>query len=236
MKTVLALVFGFGCVYGIQAQINAITSTGDQVILHENGTWNYVKESDAAPRQIETNPTPFVTDKASSFLVRSRKVNTGVWIDPKVWTFSKGKPGTAQEFSFKKGSDDLYALMISEEISVPLITLKELALDNARKAAPDIRIVKQEYRTVNEKRVLYMQMTGTLRGVRFVYHGYYFSNARGTIQLLAYTSERLGERFTSEIETFLNGFVEVDATTESDTDRTTHLTSDRSLTALRAFR
>jgi len=49
-------------------------------------------------------------------------------------------------------------MMIAEKMEIPLESLKEIVLDNAKEAAPDIKIVKEEYRTVNGIRVLMMQM------------------------------------------------------------------------------
>lgn len=53
-----------------------------------------------------------------------------------------------------------------------------------------------------------MQMSGTIRGMRFTYYGYYYSNSNGTIQLLTYTGENLFPNYLNDIEEFLNGLVE----------------------------
>ncbi len=74
----------------------------------------------------------------------------------------------------------------------------------------DAKIVKEEYRIVNNQKVLCMQMRGTIKGIKFVYFGYYYSDKSGTIQLLTYTSEELFKDLQKEFEEFLNGFVVID--------------------------
>lgn len=192
------------------AQINAITDSGDEVLLYDDGTWEYLNDSMVTASEIPENSKEFMTDKKSTFLVKSKKLNIGIWINPKTWNFSKGSDKDAYEFLFQKKSDDLYAMLIAEKMQIPIETLKEIAISNAKDAAPDIKVVKEEYRIVNGKRVFMMQMAGTIQGIRFTYFGYYYSNINGTIQLLAYTGENLFSEYQAEIELFLNGLVELD--------------------------
>lgn len=85
-------------------------------------------------------------------------------------------------------------------------SLTEVALQNARNAAPDMRIIKREYRNVNGVRAIYMEMRGTTQGADFTFSGYYFSNDSGTTQFLTYTGTNLLGMYDAEIRSFLNGF------------------------------
>lgn len=192
-----------------QAQINALTETGDEVVLYHDGTWAYTNDSVAEGYEIKMNETAFTRDKKSSFLVKSKKLNIGVWMDPKTWTFAKGVEGEAAEFDFEKKGEDLYGMLITEKLQIPIETLKTVAIENARDAAPDIKLIQEEYRMVNGIKVLMMQMSGTIQGMRFTYYGYYYSNENGTIQLLTYTGENLLPGYLNDIETFINGLVEL---------------------------
>ena len=87
--------------------------------------------------------------------------------------------------------------------------MKSIAFENAKSAAPDIRIVDEEYRIVNGTKVLMIQMSGTIQGIKFTYYGYYYSNENGTIQLLTYTATNLLKEYNQDIEAFLNGLVEL---------------------------
>jgi hypothetical protein len=193
----------------VNAQINAITETGDEAILYEDGSWEYLNDSILKNSEISINDKEFLKDKNSTFLVKSKKLNVGIWINPKSWSFTKGADKDPFEFQFQKKGEDLYAMLISEKLQVPIETLKVIAIENAKSAAPDIRVIKEEYRNVNGIQVLIMQMTGTIQGVRFTYYGYYYSNSNGTIQLLTYSGENLFNDYLADIELFLNGFVEI---------------------------
>lgn len=100
-------------------------------------------------------------------------------------------------------------MILSEKIEIPLETLKSIAVENAKSVAPDLSIVKEEYRTVNGLKLLLMQMNGTMQGVKFSYYGYYYSNNQGTVQFITYTSQNLMDSYIPEIEKLLNGIVEI---------------------------
>lgn len=160
-------------------------------------------------KEIKLNETKFFKDLKSTFVVKSQKVNIGIAINPKKWKFSKGESNDASEYSFEKKGEDLYAMLISEKVVIPLESLKSIAIENAKIAAPDIKIIKEEYRIVNGIKVLMIQMGGTIQGLKFTYYGYYYSDVSGTIQLLAYTGENLFHQYEKDIELFLNGLVKL---------------------------
>ena len=193
----------------LSAQINAVTETGDEVILYQDGSWKYLNDSLIEEISIPVNDKIYLKDKKSSFLVKSKKLNIGISINPKKWSFTKGTDKDAFEFQFEKKGDDLYAMLISEKMQIPVETLRGIAIDNAKSAASDFKVIKEEYRNVNGVQVLMLQMAGTIQGMRFTYYGYYYSNSNGTIQLLTYTGESLFENYLDDIELFLNGFVEI---------------------------
>ena len=191
----------------VYSQISAITNTGDEVILYDDGTWEYVKEQIESQR-ILINNRKFEKSESSTFLVESKKLNIGIWIDPKMWKFSKDKQSEVTELFFEHRKKDLYGMLITEKIQIPVEKLRGIALENARSAAPDTKVVKEEYRMVNDTKVLMMQMIGTIQGIKFTYYGYYYSNKNGTVQLVSYTGQNLFEEYKNDIEVFLNGFVE----------------------------
>ena len=84
--------------------------------------------------------------------------------------------------------------------------MAQIALENAKKAAPDARIVKEEYRVVNGNKVIYLEMEGTIQGIKFKYLGYYYSGRSGSTQYLTYTGANLVGEYKKDIERFLNGF------------------------------
>ncbi len=119
----------------------------------------------------------------------------------------KNKNGhESAEYTFELKNGDLYAMAISEEIEMDVEELAKTALENAKGVAPDTKVIKKEYRTVNGNKVIYMEMVGTIQSIKFKYLGYYFSNASGSTQYLTYTGTNLEAKYKTEINNFLNGF------------------------------
>ena len=191
------------------AQTKAVTENGDEVVLYDDGTWKPIDENPTTEEFIKTNPATFTKSKHSSFLLKSSKFNVGFWLDPKKWKFEKATTNEAAEFELHLKGGDLYGMVIAEKMQIPLETLKKIAIDNGRIAAPDLAIQNEEYRTVNGLRVLHLEMTGTMQGIKFFYYGYYFSNDGGTVQFVTYSSQNLLATFKSDIEELLNGLVEI---------------------------
>ena len=190
------------------AQINAVTENGDEVLLYKDNTWKYSNESLNETVEILRNDKPFTKEKKSSFLVKSSKTNLGVWINPKDWGFSKSKTDSPSEFNFNHKQLDVYGMLIAEKTEVTVEALTDIAYENALEAAPDIKIVEKEYRTVNGLEVIMMKMKGTIQGIKFIYFGYYFSNAQGAFQFLTYTSQNVFNEYKNDMLHLLNGLTE----------------------------
>lgn len=206
MKKLLIVIFILLTTTSYAGQ-KAITDTGEEVILYSNGTWEYSKDAQKLSDMIEINKKIFNKPIDSSFLVKSTRNNSAFWINTNKWSFSKSEELPDAEYQFELKDKDLYGLAITEGIEIPLESLAKIALHNARSVAPDMEIVEQEYRIVNGNKVLYMQMNGTMEGVKFTYVGYYYSDDSGSTQLVNYTATNLVERYKPEINDFLNGLV-----------------------------
>ena len=196
-------------VFMSQAQIKAVTEIGEEVILYNDGTWKYQNDNQLLEEEIPTNPNKFKKNKESTFLLKSNKFNAGIYINPKKWSFKKATNNEEAEYEFQLKDGDLYGMVITEKVEIPLETLKSIALENGKSVAPDLRIVKEEYRIVNGLKVLFLQMNGTMQGIKFTYYGYYFSSTNGTIQFITYTSQNLLDSYKPECEKLLNGLVEI---------------------------
>lgn len=207
-KNALLLTFLFSITF-IQAQKRAVTENGDEVFLYDDGSWKYKNEKDIKEVETTVNPKKFKKDDNSTFLIKSNKLNVGFWLNPKKWSFKKAETNTEAEYEFQLKDGDLYGMALTEKVEIPLETLKYIALDNGKSAAPDLKIMHEEYRTVNGVKVLMMQMNGTMQGIKFSYYGYYFSSEKGTTQFITYTSQNLLKEYTKDCEELLNGFVEI---------------------------
>lgn len=185
----------------------AITDTGEEVILNNDGTWKYVNSSATTGNEIHTNNGEFIKPSSASFLLKSTKNNSAFWVDTEKWSFKKGKSNEDAEYELQLKGHDLYGLIITEAIHVPVESLVDIALENAKDASPEIELIKKEYRVVNGKKVIYMEMGGAMQGMQVAYRGYYYSDDSGSTQYLIYTGANLVDKYTSEINDFLNGLV-----------------------------
>ncbi len=189
------------------ASQKAVTEQGDVVILNDDGTWVFENQPEAVLPDLTMNPQSFSVPAEASFTLKSGKVDVAFKLNPKKWSFSKNEQGEAAEYNFKLKAEDLYAMAITEQLEIAIEALANIAVENARDAAPDIRVTKKEYRMVNGLKMIYMEMEGTIQQVKFTYLGYYYSDASGSVQYLAYTGTNLVNQYREEISRLLNGLV-----------------------------
>ncbi|MFT5892755.1 MAG: hypothetical protein ACI9Y7_002867 [Dokdonia sp.] len=207
-KIIFALAF-LGTLSTINAQQKAVTEVGEEVLLYENGTWKYANQEDEIATSVYVNTDPFYRSDDATFLLKSTKVDIGVWLDLTEWSFQKAQDNPEAEYELQLKGEDLYGMIIAEKLEIPIENLKEIALENGREAAPDLQVIQEEYRTVNGQKVLFLQLNGTLQGIKFTYYGYYYSSPSGTVQFITYTSQGLLNSYIEDCEKILNGFVKV---------------------------
>ncbi len=199
------------CLFALPAmsQQNAVTENGEEVLLNPDGTWEYVNQEDIEQNEIPINPKEFHKGDKSSFLLKSKKTDIGIWLNPKIWKFAKASENPEAEYEFELKNGDLYGMLISEKFEIPIETLRGIAIENGRSVAPNLEVVNEEYRNVNGNQVLLLHMEGTMQGIEFAYYGYYFSNESGTIQFITYTSQNLMKEYKKTSEALLNGLVSI---------------------------
>ncbi|PHR71898.1 MAG: hypothetical protein COA67_05775 [Lutibacter sp.] len=210
MKKVTLVLFCLSSFLIAHTQQKAITEIGEEVILYDNGTWKYQNQEDFEETEIPTNTMQFTKGENATFLLKSSKFDVGFWINPKKWSFEKAINNSDAEYELTLKDGDLYSMILTEKIEIPIEKLRSIALENAKVSAPDIEVVKEEYRIVNGTKVLLLQMNGTIQGIEFSYYGYYFSSDKGTLQFITYTSQSLLNEYKGECEELLNGFVVID--------------------------
>ncbi len=193
------------------AQKKAITDNGDEVILYDNGTWKYTKEFIDTANFIKTNPVAFYKPKNANFLLKSTHAHVGFWIDTKKWTFGKATSNKSAEYELQNKNETMQVEVITEKIALPLTTLRKIAIKNAKAAAPDWHIVKEEYRTVNGLKVLFIQSEGTISDIHFIFYSYYYTDASSSTQFLVLGSKDANNFSKEDAENLLNGIVVTDA-------------------------
>ena len=192
-KIVLSLLF-LSAVYGpVCAEMTATTEKGEKVILREDGTWRFR----------EPFPAKGINPKASAKIemLRGKAV---VYYRPDRWQGLKEAQPGRYELTHRDG--DVNGLVIAERLQMPLDTLRSVALNNAREASSDIKVVREERRVVNGQEVLFLQLEGTISGIPIVFMGYYYSGTAGAVQIVAYTGQNLLKEYQADMLEFLGGF------------------------------
>ena len=180
----------------------ATADDGRKVLLYPDGTWRLAVTAPPASAAEGTFSKPA---DATTFL-QAKKGPFGVWLNLDKWSQdAPGNPPDPNKISLTNKRGDAYASIISERIAVPMDSLKNIALENARAVAPDIRVVEDEKRIVNGKEVRRMKMEGTVQGIAFTFLGYYYGGQEGTLQVVAYTGGNLFSEYKADFDDLLNG-------------------------------
>jgi hypothetical protein len=186
------------CASLVDAQTRATTEDGKSIIVYPNGTWRHAAGTPQPKDLVYAKP-----DTARQ-AYDARRGGFQVWYDSDKW--KPGKPAKQDiETLFNHVSGELWAMVISERIPVPLATLRDAAVANAQDADPNVKVALEERRRVNGLDVIVLQLEGVVQGIPFTYHGYFYSTTSGTIQVIAFTPQSMFSEYRDEITRFLNG-------------------------------
>ena len=151
------------------AQQRALTEDGKEVVLFDNGTWKFVNESDAkALETIITNNNLFEKSRNASFLMKSKKLDVGVYFDPKKWKLATQNISPHVEYFFaeRNSNDGYFGFMITEKVQIATLkNLKDLIIENVNRNVDYFRLKESEYRTVNGMKVLYIRYAANTKGM-----------------------------------------------------------------------
>lgn len=190
----------------LEASQRAVTDEGVVVILNDDGTWTPENPDEGDSDKIPLNSAVFKKPSGATFSLKSTVNDSEIWLDPKDWSFKKATSNQAAEYELQLKGRDLYAMLITEQVTIDMDKLTQIALQSAKSKAPNMRIVNREYRVVNGNKLVYMEMRGSMNGIDFTYRGYYYSDDSGTTQFVTYTGTNLRDKYSDDTENLLNGF------------------------------
>ena len=177
--------------------IPATTADGRRVILNPDGTWRWAEQ--AAVR----GSVPAGSQK----LLSGKRVPFGIWFNEAKWRPQEDPEPGPRTYMITHARGDAYAMVIEERLEASLDALRRVAVENAKKAAPDAAVVREERRTVNGLEVLLLQIDATIRQVPFSYLGYYYTGPQGSVQVVTFTGRNLLREYEPDLLDFLNGLV-----------------------------
>ncbi|MGE4183211.1 MAG: hypothetical protein AB7J34_25615 [Limisphaerales bacterium] len=122
-------------------------------------------------------------------------------------------PNQRQDTGFSRdglahADGDLWFMVVSERIEIPVEKMPDIGLQNARSMDPDVIVTRRGSRTVNGRRMLFQEMEGTFNGIPLTFVGHYYSSPIGTFQLLGWTGRNLIDEKRDELDQLVSGFTE----------------------------
>lgn len=194
-----------------KSQTKALTEDGKEVILFDNKTWKYVNDSDEKTLQtISTNEQSFEKSKGASFLIKSKKIEAGLYFNPKIWKITKSPFNYPSiEYVFMNNSTPtVFGALTTENAPVQTLkNLKDLILSGVQKSADYFRLKESEYRTVNNIKVLYLAYSANTKGIDFEYISNLYLTSEGYCSISSYTYANKYEENKKEMADFINGLV-----------------------------
>ena len=196
-----ALVLFNPLVYAAPGETKAVTDDGRTVILKKDGTW---RELEAAA---EKTRGQYDVVKTANKLYQPPLAGTRFYYDPTEWiarvnTNESTNEGIKKSFDGKGG---FFGVVIAEKLPVSVDVLKKVALANAQNAATDMEVLEEATHTVNGAKVEYMKYKATVQGMNFVYHGNFYANASGVIQVICGSFDTVDKKNPAKCPDFING-------------------------------
>jgi len=148
----------------------------------------------------------FATPADSTSVYNAKRGNFTVKYNPSKWEILTTSLNQMAEASFQHSSGDAYGMIITERIRIPMENFDSIVVDNAQKVATNVEITNSEVRLVNGKQVKFIELSGVIQGINFVYNYYVYSDSKGSTQITLFTSKELYPEYKQDFADFLNGF------------------------------
>lgn len=140
----------------------------------------------------------------SNRVLKTTRGNFSLWTHPTKWKLSDNKMSEV-EFHLVHISDEAQAIVTSDSISMPVASLKRIVYENAKRIAPDAKIIAEETRLVNGREILCLIIESTVEGIKSTRYGYYYSGQEGTIQVETITDQSLFPCYQGALTDLLDG-------------------------------
>ncbi len=193
---------------------NAITSEGRTVFLKNDGTWEYT-DMNRDPHDIrDLNDSEFSVDKNATFLVKSQlNPKYGIYLNPKKWNFEvNDNPDQQTEYILKTkiNGSNVFGSFAANKEGKSIEELRQKMVEEVESVDSNMEIVKEEYRLVNGKKMLYMKMNGDVMHIHFTVFFYLYADGEDNVVAEIHTSKNLDDyKATEKILQMLNNIVAV---------------------------
>jgi hypothetical protein len=206
---VLALASGAAGSQSVRAEeLKARTRDGREVVLKEDGTWEFVTKPAAADPTTAPEDAPKITKPEKSVETYKGKLGTlTLWLEPGKWKKLKKPNNESAEVQFQAIGHDVAAIVIHEDIEFGLDELADIALENIEGGLKDVELLLREQRIVNGQEMIAQRAVGRLGKAEMIFCGYYASGPFGSVQVFLVVQQKHFEKLEQQIEDFLAGVV-----------------------------
>jgi hypothetical protein len=188
--------------------LKARTRDGREVVLKEDGTWEFVAKPAATDPTTAPEDAPKITKPEKAVETYKGKLGTlTLWLEPGKWKKLKKPNNESAEVQFQTMSHDVAASVIHEDIEFGLDELADIAIENMEGGLKDLELLLRERRIVNGQEMIALRAVGRLGKAEMIFCGYYASGPFGSVQVFLVVQQKHFEKFEQQIEDFLAGVV-----------------------------
>ncbi len=180
--------------YGLILGIYAVADAADDVARLVD-TWSFAGEhASALTRESRT-------DDAILHLLDNA---TSIRFSPTEW-FEQPPDSTDITKQYVHVSGEVFVALIAERSQIPIDRMPELALQNMQREDSSAQITTSGYRTVNDVRVAFAEISASPNSIPATFLGHFYSDSAGTVQIIGWTTRNLFDEHKSTIEQFAAG-------------------------------
>lgn len=151
-----------------------------------------------------------LTDKTVGVLVSGPSATSLTYLEGRMTiefggTTWKRSDGT-DDYDLTDERGDAYIKVIAERPEIPTDKIADMALDNARKRDPRLKVIRRAARTVNGVRMTTLEFEAVIDQIAMTFYGHYYGGPEGTIQIIAWTSRNLAKEYRPQFEKLVDRF------------------------------
>jgi len=191
---VLACMLDHACADNLQAH----TKDGREVVLRDDGTWSFL----LAEMKLQKGKKS--TLEATTQFV-SKHGHVAVNYDGGTWKAQEKQLSSDSELTLEHQDGDVYFVLITERVEIPLENFKAIVLTNIRAADPNARVISEQRISSNGGGEIVLNIEATVSGIPLHYRGYYWTSDTGSVQATAWTARNLLDEYSADIDALLAG-------------------------------
>lgn len=186
--------------------LRARTRDGREVILREDGTWEFAPKT--AEKKESTEAIEAVTRPEKATLAYEGKLGgMSLWLVPGKWRKMSKPTNPAAEVQYQFVGQDISAVVIHEDLEFGLEELTDIAVQNLEEGLVDVEILQRDHRRVNGQEMIVLRAVGKIGKAEIMFCGHYASGDFGSLQVFVVVPQKHFAKHEADVEALLAGVV-----------------------------